>query len=106
MRSQVLKVDVDQGHRPLSLKQLVVRLARANRRLVAVGQWRSPSGTGWHRVILVRPAPRSAMEVVALQLLLGSDPYREAYNLNRARQVDAGAVPRRWRRQWNVLYGR
>jgi hypothetical protein len=46
------------------------------------------------------------VETVALQLLCGSDPQREAYNLNRARQVDAGEVSDYWRVRWNVFYKR
>jgi len=46
------------------------------------------------------------VETVALQLLCGSDPHREAYNLNRARQVDAGTVSPYWRARWNVFYKR
>jgi hypothetical protein len=43
---------------------------------------------------------------VALQLLFGSDPYREAYLIQRARIVDSGNAPRYWLRDnaWNVLY--
>lgn len=100
-----LKIDVDRCA-PLRLRELVKRAARANRKLLCLCQWRSPSGKGWHLLVWVRPAPRSASETVALQLLLGSDVYREAYNLNRARAVDAGQVSPFWRRRWNVLYGR
>lgn len=44
------------------------------------------------------------METVALQLLFGSDPLREAYCFNRARHVDAGRVSDYWANNWNVLY--
>lgn len=98
-----LKIDVD-GGRPLRLAVLVQRLARARRSMLRMAQRRSPSGKGWHLWVWVRPAPRSAQEVVALQLLCGSDPEREAYNLNRASLVDRGRVPRYWWRRWNVLY--
>jgi hypothetical protein len=101
----VVRLDVD-GPRPLPLAELAKRARRARRRLVAMRQWRSPSGRGWHCLVLVDPPPRTAVETVALQLLFGSDPRREAYNLNRARQVDAGTVPRYWRHRWNVLYGK
>jgi hypothetical protein len=46
------------------------------------------------------------VEVVALQLLFGSDPLREAYCLNRAVQIDRGAVRGYWARNFNVLYRR
>jgi len=99
----LLKVDVDHA-RPLTVAVMVGRLARANRRLVALGQSRSPSGKGWHLWVRVAPQPKSAVEVVALQLLLGSDPHREAYNLNRARRVDAGEIRGRFAKTWNVFY--
>jgi hypothetical protein len=102
----MLLIDVDQGMRRLPLEELVERLSRANRQLVAMAEWRSPSGKGWHQIILVEPPPRTASETVALQLLLGSDPYREAFNSWRARVVDAGKAGPYWRRRWNVLYGR
>lgn len=57
---------------------------------------------GWHVVVLV-PGRATAVTVVACQAVLGSDPYREMFNLRRARRL--AAVPRRWRRAWNVLYG-
>ncbi|MGH9892342.1 MAG: hypothetical protein ACREA0_10235 [bacterium] len=82
------------------------RLHRANRELRCVGECVSPSGKGWHLWVWIDPPPRSACETVALQLLLGSDPYREAYNLNRARAVDAGLVAQFWAERWNVLYGK
>lgn len=99
-----LRIDLD-GKR-LPLHEMIGRLARAGRRLVAVGERRSPSGRGWHQWIQVRPCPRSALEIVTLQLLLGSDPQREAYNLVRAQAVDAKRVSRFWRSgdRWNVLY--
>lgn len=102
--SRELRIDLD-GRR-LPLRVMIERLARAHRRIIALGERRSPSGRGWHQWIYVRPAPRSACEIVALQLLLGSDPLREAYNLVRALAVDAGRVSKYWRHRdrWNVLY--
>ncbi len=46
------------------------------------------------------------MEVVALQLLFGGDPYREAWLINRARRIDAGEITGYWAKDdnWNVLY--
>ena len=102
---QALKVDVD-TYRGLSLRQLAERLKKNNRRLSWVVERRSPSGRGWHRWVGVQPLPASAVETVALQLLCGSDPHREAYNLNRARQVDDGKVSEYWRQRWNVFYKR
>lgn len=99
----MLKIDVD-SQRLMPVKELAARAVRAGVRIVALGQWRSPSGRGWHLVILTDPPPSNAVETVAMQLLFGSDPRREAYNLNRARAVDRGAVPAYWRERWNVLY--
>lgn len=101
----IIKIDVDSRH-CLPLDELVERLRAANRKLVALAQWRSPSGKGWHMVAIVSPSPKSAVETVALQLILGSDARREAYNLNRAIAVDEGKASKFWRDRWNVLYGR
>ncbi len=98
-----VKLDVDHTD-PLSTAELSKRAERANVRIKAVRQWRSPSGRGWHFLIDVEPTPTTAMETVALQLLFGSDVYREAYNLNRARVVDSGQASEFWRNYWNVLY--
>lgn len=102
----VLKLDHDPHCRRLSLVELVRRARRANIKIVAMGERRSPSGRGWHRWLVVRPAPRTAVAVVALQLLFGSDPYREAYIYNRAVRVDQKQVPEYFRRNFNVLYRR
>jgi hypothetical protein len=101
-----VKLDHDPHCPRLSLVELQKRAKRANVRLVALAERRSPSGRGWHRWLVVRPAPRTAMQVVALQLLFGSDPYREAYLYNRARLVDGRQVAPYWGQldAWNVLY--
>ena len=100
-----LKLDVDNG-RPLPLGVVMARLRRAGRRVLRLAEERSPGGHGWHVWVWVSPPPRTAVEVVALQLLLGSDPLREAYYIARARAVDAGQVARYWRvfKRWNVFY--
>src|SRR3954465_4047676 len=67
-----------------------------------------PTARGCHA--LVRATGRigavelTPMEVVALQLLLGSDPMREAYNFQRARIL--GDAPTFWQEmhRWNVDY--
>ena len=100
----MLKIDIDSG-KPLPIMTMIQRAARAGFVIHALAQWRSPSGRGWHLLVELEPEPTTAMETVALQLLFGSDPNREAYNLNRARQVDAGAVDPYWAKRWNVLYG-
>ena len=103
----MIKIDVDHND-PLPVPELLRRAIRANVTIENVCQWRSPSGRGWHLLIDVTPAPVTAMETVALQLLFGSDVYREAYNVNRARVVDSGEAPPFWcvGNRWNVLYGR
>lgn len=122
----ILKVDVD-ASRKLSRAALEQRARIAHVVILSVTDVRSPSGRGWHRTIAVErlgrgpsktvgantlgtvsrspyPTQFSALEVVALQLLFGSDPIREAFNLHRARLVDAGQVPRFFARRWNTLY--
>lgn len=105
-RRTFIKLDHDPYAPRLSLRELVKRATKANRKIVALGERRSPGGRGWHRWLVVRPAPRTAVETVALQLLFGSDPYREAYCLNRAVAVDGKRVSEYWRRNYNVLYCR
>ena len=103
----VLKIDYDSHNSPrLPLTELLRRAARARVRIVAVAECRSPSGRGWHRWVIVSPRPRTKIEMVALQLLFGSDPLREAYCLNRARRIDRGDVTGYWANDdnWDVLY--
>lgn len=100
----MLKIDVDTRSGRLSMEELTRRAACAKIRIVTVDDRPSPSGRGWHRRITVDPAPRTAMETVALQLLLGSDVVREAFNVQRARLVDAGAVSPFFAVRWNRLY--
>ena len=70
-----IKLDHDpHNSRRLSLRELVRRAERANVTIHAVWQRRSASGRGWHRLIHVEPFPVTAVGVVALQLLFGSDP--------------------------------
>jgi len=97
-----LKVDVD-NRRPLPMKELIARFARANVRILWLSQTRSPSGRGWHIRMQLARRPGNA-ETVALQLLAGSDPRRESYNINRVRTLRY--VSPFWRTRWNVLYGR
>lgn len=103
-----VKVDHDARNSPrLWLRELVRRAERANVVIEAVRERRSASGEGWHRIIYTRTrGPVSASQIVALQLLFGSDPLREAYNFNRARVVDAGLNDSYWRSQeaWDILY--
>lgn len=101
-KSGLLKIDVDRGS-PMSLALTVIRLDRAGYRCRWMSQERSPSGKGWHVLASVSPLP-TAGEAVALQLLLGSDPGREAANLQRVYHVIRGTLPAYWEARWNVLY--
>lgn len=100
----LLKLDVDEYTRPLSIGTLCRRLRRAGYAMVWMSQRRSPGGRGWHIVCEVSPQPLIAEEVVALQACLGSDPAREACNLRRARLLRNPQVSAYWRERWNVLY--
>lgn len=104
-----VKLDIDnEGGQPLergdrlSLDRIQLLLRRAGYRVVEHEVRRSPSGTGWHVVLTVRPRPKTPCEVVALQAICGSDPYREAMQMSRARWF--GIMPRWTRDSWNVLY--
>lgn len=93
---------------------LTKRLARAGYEIAA---WDFRKSTkGWHAKIRLTPSP-APIEAVALQAVCGSDPLREACNLQRAREVerwarqteeggsDIGhAAAEFWRTRWNVLY--
>lgn len=99
---RMLKVDIDPGQELLSLEHLAKLLRRSGKRILWMRQERSGSGKGWHLTIRVSPPCSSAMEVVALQAVLGSDRYREACNVLRVRNL--GRVSRYWRERWNVFY--
>jgi hypothetical protein len=99
-----VKIDLDADDRELPRWVIERRLDRAGFRLVRLLRRRSPSGAGVHLVARVRPRPESAAVVVALQAILGSDGYREACNLRRARILHR--MPKPLRRFWNQLYGR
>lgn len=92
----ILKIDVDAGERVLSVAEIQGRLARAGKKVRWLKQERSRSGQGWHISVCVSPPCDSFLELVVLQAVCGSDPYREANNLMRAKQVQN--VPKFWRR--------
>lgn len=100
----VLKLDVDEYIRPLSMGALCRRLRRAGYSPQWMMQRRSTSGRGWHIILAVHPQPLIAEEVTALQAVLGSDLQREACNLRRARLLRNPKVSPYWRERWNVLY--
>ncbi len=103
-REALLKVDWDAESARLSRGLMEWRLRRAGYRITKLVQRASPSGTGVHCVLRVHPRPASPAVVVALQLLLGSDPMREACNLRRA--IRLPAMPRWARAHFNVLYAK
>lgn len=101
-KQAVLKLDIDKGmHRP-TLYELQRMLGRAGYSISWMMEKCSKSRTGFHIVLAVVPRPRTAMEVVALQAILGSDPNREACNALRARQWSK--LTKYWRDRWNILY--
>lgn len=67
----------------------------------------SPSKRGIH-VTCIMGERLSRAELVALQAILGSDPWREILNLMRARQIrlHKKPLPKYWRQRWNILYDR
>lgn len=101
-RRGLLKIDVDEGMAFPNNRRLDHLLARAGYRRETIVRRRSPSSKGWHLVLTVIPRPESAVEVVALQAILGSDPLREACNLHRANIFPQ--VSPFWQDRWNVLY--
>ena len=64
---------------------LAARLSRAGYAVTAFSF--EPSTNGWHGKVELSPAPKSPMEIVALQAVCGSDPLRESCNVQRAREV-------------------
>lgn len=98
----LLRCDYDNRRMPPPLGPALQLLRRAGLKPVWCSWRRSPGGHGWHVVWRVRPQPRTPMEVVALQAILGSDVRREASNTWRARNWPR--MPPFERARWNVLY--
>ncbi len=99
----LIKIDIDSKRCP-RLPGLLAKLKRAGYMPRWYSQCKSPSGNGWHLTFKLAPVPQRAEEVVAIQVMLGSDPFREACNLYRARMLPH--VSSYWRDRWNVLYAR
>ena len=98
----LLKLDIDSGMPVPTVGRVAAILRRAGYRLLWWRQDTSASGRGLHIALRVTPKCRTAMEQVALQAALGSDPFRESCNVLRVR-----ALPKLspyWRARWNVLY--
>lgn len=104
MGAGVLKLDYDRHADVPRLTRVCGLLRRAGYRPVWWHETISPSGRGRHVTIRLSPCPSCPMEVVALQAVLGSDPFREACNTMRVRALPR--ISRFWRQRWNVLYRR
>lgn len=48
----------------------------------------------------------SLAELIALQILLGDDPYRAAFNLMRAICIRKYGCPQEWKQRANIIYDR
>jgi hypothetical protein len=88
----------DYDRRVVNPEQRVFRVARLIRRAVEWMEFRK-TARGWHLTIKWAGC-FSPMETVAIQTILGSDPYREAFNFAR---VQFG-VNVRIRERWNLLF--
>lgn len=98
----LIKLDLD-GCVSVDTETIRRRIERAGYSIKnVIASRQSPSGKGWHVVLEVEPRPKSPYEVVALQAICGSDPYREAMQMNRARNFFR--APAWMRNTWNVLY--
>lgn len=58
---------------------------------------------GWH-LLIVLTRTLLPSERVALQAVLGSDPWREALNLMRVLSIRKAGAPDFWINRWNLLY--
>ena len=93
-------VDLDDGIYATTLKFIRTYLRDAGYRVLSMQVLNSRRNT--HLVIRLKPAPRSLLEKIALQLLCGSDRAREANNIRRARTLRR--MPGWARKTANVLY--
>lgn len=97
-----LRLDIDAGKKRPTLVGICGLCKRAGYAVIAVSERRSPGGKGWHLTVDLEPRPRTMVEVVALQAILGSDAWREAVTLYRCRQARNADE----REMANVLYSR
>ena len=107
MSSRLLYLDIDEPQsveRVTQLNNQVYRIAsmiHVTLELKAVHTTKN----GFHAVVNAEWPDMKELtpaETVCLQLLLGSDPKREAFNLLRAHTL--GDAPAFWQDRWNVLY--
>lgn len=96
--TSALLIDLDNMSKRPSLKSIRARVRKCGLQPLRIRFRRSPSGTGFHGVVLVAGA-LTRIEHVALQSILESDPDREAQNFRRAK-----LALKEWRGNWNVLF--
>ena len=107
-KQSVVKLDFDVAKEP-DMEPIWQLLRRAGYTAVDVLVKRSPSKRGWHMLLVLDPRPRTAMEVVAIQAVLGSDPQREAMQLARARafpNVNEEYLQERFAKAWEANPGK
>lgn len=100
-KQALLKLDIDRTRKP-DLDRMAALLARAGYETADINFRRSPSGKGWHVILEIEPRPRTPMEVIALEAILGADPFRQAMQINRGKAMLK--APGWMRDAWNVLY--
>ena len=107
MIKALLLLDYD-DHSPPPLLVIRAVLMRAGYKVVEARKKPSRSGKGWHCLLTLDREVDTAMETVALQAVCGSDQFREACNITRARAVDSlpDGIDKSWLARWNVLYGK
>lgn len=97
----LLYVDIDGALPPDMLER--IRWTCAVLQWPVAGVRMDRTRRGWHVVVNVRRR-LAPLQIVAAQAVLGSDPRRETFNLQRATAYES--LPRFWRARWNVLYDR
>lgn len=93
-----LLIDLDNCDRRPLYENIRKRLRKCGVRPLRIRFRPSPSGTGFHGVVLIA-GTFTRFERIALQAILESDADREAQNFRRAKL----ALPE-WGENWNVLF--
>lgn len=93
-------VDLDYPPRMVEIPKIRALIRAAGYRVTSMVL--KPSRRHSHLIVRVLPRPRTLIEKIALQLLCGSDRYREANNIRRARTLSR--MPGWARATANVLY--
>ena len=105
--SRLLYIDIDEQHSSDRVTQLQNEIYRVSSMIQVHLELKvvHPTARGFHAIVEAAwPDFKSIepLETVCLQLLLGSDPKRETFNLLRAHNL--GDAPAFWQDRWNVLY--